>query len=309
MALCCPSCRLVQEPAELCRACGAAEPIAIDAASARQFLEVVETKRRSGEEVRRAYDERMPDYEAMGCFVSLLLLVVGVVLLLVFCRAAWGWVVANPLIAVFVVIVAIIAGLLGVVQKFEELARLNPLTGLIRALLFRRVEHRLRPAMVKLDALAQNGHPHRGVVRRWQDTVRSHLSDEECLTASLVICAGDKEVAYLRHGRTTDFVLVDEQGKQLVVTGEKWVVDDRAPAIRRPPAETPAVVSGLGLEISYPFEGHAWEYVLREEDRVEIRGRVQREVFRERAGGYRDGGLTSVLHGAQGEPLLIRRLL
>jgi hypothetical protein len=99
--------------------------------------------------------------------------------------------------------------------------------------------------------------------------------------------------------------LAADDGEELVLKGEMWI-DGATPTTEQPAEEGKLALLDL---MTYRLDdGQLQEFLLREGDRVKVRGEARREIIGERASGYRDGGMTYVMRGAPGEPLLITLL-
>ena len=131
--------------------------------------------------------------------------------------------------------------------------------------------------------------------------VRAHTTGEPCIAASLEL-GTRRGLVFLRSARSVEFLLEQRDGTRVLVRGEAWVRGTRRPRSRL----TPDLVAELGLDATLEdLPALVEEQVLREGDRVEVRGELAFEAAARRAGSYRDAGLVRVLRG---RPALVKVL-
>ena len=148
-----------------------------------------------------------------------------------------------------------------------------------------------------------------GTVARLEETVSSHLNEDECVAASLVFEDEGAGTMYLRSVRSAEFALrsEDEQDQMTIVRGSLQI-DLPKPDAARPPRATNKVVRGLRRGGDWGFPVGAREYLVRVGDRVRVSGGEQtNEAVPALAGTYREAGRARVLHGVPGNPVRITR--
>ncbi len=171
--------------------------------------------------------------------------------------------------------------------------------------LTQRGKYQLSSTIYSASKSSQRGKRYRGVVSPLHGLLASHLSRDEGIVVCLSFYGASMDNVHLRSSRAAELMLTLETGEALVVAGEMWV-EAQSPTHTRPQEETQPIIQNLGLLVRYPVPAPARETILREGDVVEVRGDAKEELVAQLARGYRDGGLTKILRGAAGEPLLVR---
>src|SRR5262249_36771581 len=124
-----------------------------------------------------------------------------------------------------------------------------------------------------------------------------YLGGPRCAAAALEV--HDDKGLLLRHARAADFLVVDEAGARIVVTGSVWIASER-------PHRTPCrerLVRDLGSPSAAAVRGEAVEHVVADGGEVAISGGERGEEL-VAALGYR-GEVAPVLRGTPERPVLV----
>jgi hypothetical protein len=271
----CPFCRLLQEPAETCRSCGQTDLVPRSEAFER-LAEVTKPGRQLGwSRVTQSLSIERLKFALLGAGV-----LVGAALLAVYAldqaRAVlfWGGV------------AAIIAGVFGAVAC-EVFVSEDPGSKELAAVPYAPG----RPAGARVL---------KGLAQKLEHSVKSHTTGERCLAAHLTLRDEEGRI-YFRGLRASDFVIAADGADPAVVAGEVWIEPDDGGFTKTSVAKT-----RLGVHGDYPEEPVAGEHLVRQGDEVEAVGIATSEVIGQLADGYRDGGMTTVLRGTPGRPVVVK---
>lgn len=159
---------------------------------------------------------------------------------------------------------------------------------------------RLSAARVATPQLVDGAKTCSGEVLRLGRDVDSHRSERRAVISSLVLCPPKGHGVYLGSLRSVEFLLLLEDDRRVVVTGELFVPEElHVDNVGDAPIDWPIDVPGL------PEQARARHWQLSEGDRVTLRGALAQESSTALPAGYRSDGFVDTLRGSAGHPVIV----
>jgi hypothetical protein len=266
----CPSCRLTQRKAKSCHRC--ATPALIPLSAVRFELEETVVELRPG---ARPITHRFDGWRGAAALVLTLAGVVGGIV--VFARVAptHGALLEHA----WLLPVALVLATLVIAKFFPVLAR----------------RRRLSAARLAEPQQIAEAQTLSGTATRLGRDVEGHAEGQRALIHSLSLCPPKGHGIYVASLRSQDFLLLLDDERRVVVTGELFVPE----RLHRGDEATTVTLAGL------PDTARARHWELRDGERVTLRGRLTQEASTALPAGYRSDGFVDTLRGSAGHPLVV----